>query len=102
MKHRDLKPILQIYFTPEHFFLRFLSHIFIRDVSGISEKEENKCKFTKVKFDTNLRKSPRSFERTVRRKTTGDLRKYAWHKSSCSTESEVGKQKELKSKILTS
>ena len=53
MKHGDLKPIIQIYFTPEHFFLRFLSHICIRDVSGISEKEENKCKSTKVDIIIN-------------------------------------------------
>ena len=42
---------IQMYFTPEDFFLRFirlLSQVFIRDAPGISEKDENRSKSTKV------------------------------------------------------
>ena len=41
-----------MYFTPEDFFNVFillLSQVFIRDAPGISEKDENRSKSTKVK-----------------------------------------------------
>ena len=40
-----------MYFTPKDFlnvFLRLLSQVFIRDAPGISEKDENRSKSTKV------------------------------------------------------
>ena len=40
-----------MYFTPEDFFyvfIRLLSQVFIRDAPGISEKDENRSKSTKV------------------------------------------------------
>ena len=40
-----------MYFTPEDFFyvfIRLLSEVFIRDAPGISEKDENRSKSTKV------------------------------------------------------
>ena len=43
-----------MYFTPEDFFyvfIRLLSQVFIRDAPGISEKDENRSKSTKVKGD---------------------------------------------------
>ena len=42
---------IQMYFTPEDFFyvfIRLLSQVFIRDAPGISEKDENRSKSTKV------------------------------------------------------
>ena len=42
---------IQMYFTPEDFFyvfIRLLSQVFIRDSPGISEKDENRSKSTKV------------------------------------------------------
>ena len=43
--------LIQMYFTPEDFFylfIRLLSQVFIRDAPGISEKDENRSKSTKV------------------------------------------------------
>ena len=40
-----------MYFTPEDFFyvfIRLLPQVFIRDAPGISEKDENRSKSTKV------------------------------------------------------
>ena len=42
---------IQMDFTPEDFFnvfIRLLSQVFIRDAPGISEKDENRSKSTKV------------------------------------------------------
>ena len=42
---------IQMYFSPEDFFnvfIRLLSRVFIRDAPGISEKDENRSKSTKV------------------------------------------------------
>ena len=42
---------IQKYFPPEDFFyvfIRLLSQVFIRDAPGISEKDENRSKSTKV------------------------------------------------------
>ena len=42
---------IQMYFTPEDFFnvfIRLLSQVFIRDAPGISKKDENRSKSTKV------------------------------------------------------
>ena len=42
---------IQMYFTPEDFFnvfIRLLSQVLIRDAPGISEKDENRSKSTKV------------------------------------------------------
>ena len=46
-----------MYFTPEDFFyvfIRLLSQVFIRDAPGISEKDENRSKSTKVKVTLTL------------------------------------------------
>ena len=49
---------IQMYFTPEDFFnvfIRLLSQVFIQDAPGISEKDENRSKSTKVtKGDISL------------------------------------------------
>ena len=46
-----LMVFIQMYFTPEDFFnvfIRLLSQVFILDAPGISEKDENRSKSTKV------------------------------------------------------
>ena len=54
---------IQMYFTPEDFFyvfIRLLSQVFIRDAPGISEKDENRSKSTKVTKVTRTAKLARA------------------------------------------
>ena len=53
-----------MYFTPEDFFyvfIRLLSQVFIRDAPGISEKDENRSKSTKVTKVTRISLNCESF-----------------------------------------
>ena len=46
-----IQVFIQMNFTPEDFFnvfIRLLSQVFIRDAPGISEKDDNRSKSTKV------------------------------------------------------
>ena len=59
---------IEMYFTPEDFFyvfIRLLSQVFIRDAPGISEKDENRSKSTKVSWPREL--APRGGSAHVRR-----------------------------------
>ena len=75
-----------MYFTPEDFFyvfIRLLSQVFIRDAPGISEKDENRSKSTKVtmgrmrgeeeeeKYDKNEKNNEKTNEKK-KKKELGD------------------------------
>ena len=63
-----------MYFTPEDFFyvfIRLLSQVFIRDAPGISEKDENRSKSTKVTKVTDAGASM-----TSNRRYTSDRRQH--------------------------